>query len=61
MDTVPVETDGTEPSGRRHGLGQRLLVRYGSAAILVVVLLVVVGWIGALGWGVLWLLGQVHL
>lgn len=45
------------PAERRRGLGQRLFARYGSTAILVVVLLVVVGWIGILGWLVTWLLG----
>lgn len=61
MNTVPVDTDGADPSGRRQGFGQRLMARHGATAIMVVVLLVVVGWIGALGWGLLWLFGQVHL
>jgi flagellar biogenesis protein FliO len=43
----------TEPSQPRRSLGQRLFARYGSAAILIVVLLLVIGWIGFLGWALM--------
>ena len=59
MNTVPVEADETPPSDRRQRFGQRFLTRYGSPTILIVVLLVVMGWIGLLGWCVLWLFGRV--
>jgi hypothetical protein len=48
----------TEPQQPRRSLGQRLFARYGSAAILIVVLLVVIVWIGFLGWALMWLLGR---
>ncbi|MCJ2093349.1 hypothetical protein MKK67_12760 [Methylobacterium sp. J-072] len=54
MTTLPSETG---PAGRDRSLGQRLFARYGSTAILSVVLLVVVGWIGILGWVVTRLFG----
>lgn len=41
----------------RPSLRQRLFARFGTAAILIVVLFVVVGWIGFLGWTLLWALG----
>ena len=45
------------PASEHRSLGQRLFARYGSTAILTAVLLVVVGWIGILGWAVTRLLG----
>ncbi|WP_187193539.1 MULTISPECIES: hypothetical protein [unclassified Methylobacterium] len=40
----------TRPTGPERSVVQRLFARFGSTVILVVVLLVVVGWIGILGW-----------
>lgn len=57
MKTLQRETGETEPAVAERSLGQRLFTRYGSTAILVVVLVVVVGWIGILGWAMTWLLG----
>ncbi|WP_160329361.1 hypothetical protein [Methylobacterium sp. GXS13] len=45
------------PASEHRSLGQRLFARHGSTAILTAVLLVVVGWIGILGWAVTRLLG----
>ena len=42
--------DSLKLSGRRRNVGQRLFARYGTAAILITVLLVVVAWTGFLGW-----------
>jgi len=53
MKILPSETG---PIGQERSLGQRVFARYGSTAILTVVLLVVVGWIGVLGWVMTWLL-----
>jgi hypothetical protein len=39
------------------GIGRRLFDRFGSILILMMVLMVVVGWIGAIGWTLIWLLG----
>jgi hypothetical protein len=46
-----------ERSGPPRSLGQRLFARFGTAAILSAVVTVVGGWIGFLGWSVMWLLG----
>jgi hypothetical protein len=54
MATLPRDT---RSAAREWSLRQRLFARYGSTAILVVVLFVVVGWIGLLGWAMTWLLG----
>jgi hypothetical protein len=61
MSTAQFEKGERTSSRRRHGFGQRLWGRYGATAILIVVLLVVVSWIGVLGWGLMWLLGEVNL
>ncbi|WP_160320645.1 hypothetical protein [Methylobacterium sp. ARG-1] len=53
MTTLPRDTS---PTTQERSLGQRLFARHGSTAILVVVLLVVVGWIGILGWAMTWML-----
>lgn len=52
--------DKRRPEGRdrRRSLGQRLLVRFGTPAILTTVLLVVVAWTGFLGWILVGLLGR---
>ena len=50
----------TGPPERRRTLGQRLFARFGSTAILIAVLLVVVGWIGVLCGTLLWLLRLIH-
>ena len=47
----------TRPTDPERSLGQRLFARFGSTTILIVVLLVVVGWIGILGWAMTRLLG----
>jgi hypothetical protein len=52
-----LRSDRAPPQPRR-SLGQRLFAPYGSAVILIVVLLVVIGWIGVLGWPLMWLLGR---
>ncbi|MGH1569583.1 hypothetical protein ACRAWG_01560 [Methylobacterium sp. P31] len=57
MSTAQLETEERQASRRRHSFGQRLWGRYGAAAIMIVVLLVVIGWIGILGWGLMSLLG----
>ncbi|CAA2157932.1 MULTISPECIES: hypothetical protein [Methylobacterium] len=54
MTTLPRDTSPATPE---RSLGQRLFARHGSTAILAVVLLVVVGWIGILGWAMTWMLG----
>lgn len=56
MSSFPSDKGVTGPPGRQRGLGQRLFARYGSAVILIVVLLVVIGWIAFLGWALRWLL-----
>jgi hypothetical protein len=57
MGSFRSDTGETGAPGRRRSLGQRLFARYGSAAILIVVLLVVIGWISVLGWALTWLFG----
>ena len=57
MDLPQNETVGRTPSVQKVGLGRRLFDRFGSILILAMVLVVVIGWIGAIGWGLIWLLG----
>ena len=45
---------GSWPRGR---VGQRLFARFGTPAILITVLLVVVAWMGFLGWTLIALFG----
>ncbi|MCJ2060059.1 hypothetical protein MKL09_26430 [Methylobacterium sp. J-048] len=54
---MKISSSETVPPDRGRSLGQRLFARYGSTAILIVVLLVVVGWIGILGWAMTRLFG----
>lgn len=63
----PAEARRALPSGggsmgsggiAERSLGQKLFLRFGATAILVVVVFVVVGWIAFLGWAAMWLLGH---
>jgi hypothetical protein len=53
------QSDAGKPHSaeERREFGRRLFARCGPAAILLATVLVVVGWISALGWAVMWLLG----
>jgi len=57
MDLSRKDKLGPKRPERRHSLGQRLFARFGTPAILITVLLVVVAWAGFLGWGLIQLLG----
>lgn len=56
----PFRNDKRNPglSKRRSSLGQRMFVRFGTPAILITVLLVVVAWTGFLGWVLIGLFGR---
>ncbi|SDO70525.1 hypothetical protein SAMN05216360_1441 [Methylobacterium phyllostachyos] len=56
MDSSRKDKLGPEGSERRRSLGQHLFARFGTPAILITVLLVVVAWAGFLGWGLIRLL-----
>lgn len=50
MDPSQNDELGVEQSVPRRNLGQRAFARFGTPAILITVLLVVVAWTGFLGW-----------
>ncbi|MCJ2072984.1 hypothetical protein MKK75_30030 [Methylobacterium sp. J-030] len=58
MDPSQKDKLGMRGSEQRHSLGQRLFARFGTPAILITVLLVVVAWTGFLGWGLIALFGR---
>jgi hypothetical protein len=58
MDPSQKDTTGLAGSGRRRSLGQRLFARFGTPAILITVLIVVVAWAGFLGWILIALFGR---
>ena len=57
MSLLQNETSDPPLSVRKVGIGRRLFDRFGSILILLMVLMVVIGWIGAIGWALIWLLG----
>lgn len=58
MDPSQKDERGLAGSGRRRRWGQRLFTRFGTPAILITVLLVVVAWTGFLGWILIALFGH---
>ena len=57
MSLLQNETSDPPLPVRKVGIGRRLFDRFGSILILMMVLMVVIGWIGAIGWALIWLLG----
>ena len=57
MDLSQNDTGDQPSSVQKPGIGRRLFDRFGSVLILTMVLVVVIGWIGAIGWALIWLLG----
>ena len=56
MNSSQNGTGETGPPKRKRGLGRSLFARFGATAILGTVLLVTIGWIGFLGWALIWLI-----
>lgn len=57
MSSLQNETGDQPLPVQKVGIGRRLFDRFGSILILMIVLMVVIGWIGAIGWALFWLLG----
>ena len=57
MNLPQNDTEARTLSVQKLGIGRRLFDRFGSILILAMVLMVVIGWIGAIGWALIWLLG----
>lgn len=56
MNSSQNGTGEAGPPKRKRGLGQILFARFGATAILAAVLLITIGWIGFLGWALIWLI-----
>ncbi|MCJ2115475.1 hypothetical protein MKK65_02490 [Methylobacterium sp. J-001] len=56
MNSSQNGTGEAGPPKRKRGLGQILFARFGATAILATVLLITIGWIGFLGWALIWLI-----
>jgi hypothetical protein len=57
MSSFRSSTGRLAQSGGQRDLRRRLFARFGSAPILIVVVVVVIGWISVLGWMLTRLLG----
>ena len=56
MNSSQNGTGDTRSPKRKRGLGQSLFARFGATVILGTVLLITIGWIGFLGWALIWLI-----
>lgn len=60
MDPSQNDQIGVGRPAPRRSLGQRAFARFGTPAILITVLLVVMVWIGFLGWILIGLVGRLN-